>query len=295
MTAHRETFIAELDAAVQAHLEWSGRVLRCAVLRTPAGEDVESPGAHTLCGFARWLAGNRARLDAFDPQQARHLEATHRAIHDAGRTLCARALAGMPGRMDDVDAFEHGQSALIETLGRFKTLALQSSAQRDPLTRLPLRHHIGHDFELLRKHGCRDGSGCAVMMIDVDRFKRINDRHGHAAGDLVLRQASRALRRAVRDSDLLYRYGGEEFVLLMRYRSVADIDATAQRILHAVRSASIRLPGGATVTITVTVGIAFVGEHETLHRALERADWAMYEGKAAGRDCHVLAAETLAA
>ena len=90
-------FIVELDAAVEAHMGWTHRVMRCAVLHTSPGEDVLAPQAHTLCRFGHWFVTQRARFEKADAQNARRIEDVHRTMHDAISHICVDILAGRPG------------------------------------------------------------------------------------------------------------------------------------------------------------------------------------------------------
>lgn len=285
-----EQFVRELDAATQAHLGWTHRVLRCAVLQTPPGEDVLDEGAHTQCRFGHWLTDNRASFTALDGARTQDLEADHQRMHDAIRNLCRMILGGGAGQRADLDAFEASQLRLIDHLAHFKTLAVSQGSQLDPLTGLPLRHRMEQDFELLAKHSRSRGTALVVMMIDVDHFKLINDRYGHAVGDGVLHRLGAALKATLRTEDLIYRFGGEEFVALLELPTDdASVQGAAQRVLEAARAMEIPLSAGGDIRISVTVGVAVSREREGLAEVFKRADAAMYEGKAAGRDCSVIA------
>lgn len=285
-----DPFIAELDTAVEAHMDWTRRILRCAVLRSSPGDDVLAPMAHTLCRFGNWFRVNRAHFEALDAPAAERIEVVHRDMHDAIRTICADVLAAHPGRVDDLETFEQSQSELLGLLARFKTLFLSNAVRRDPLTGLPLRYGIEADFILCRKDARRNNNRLFIVMIDADRFKDINDRYGHPAGDAALRHLAETLRGTLRANEPLYRFGGEEFLLLMRCRSATDAEQTARRIVASVRAAPVRLPEGETLALTVTLGLAEVGEDEPLPDAIKRADAALYAGKQSGRDRYVMAA-----
>ena len=285
-----ELFVSELDAAVQAHLEWSRKVLRCAVLHTSPGDDVLSDEAHSLCRFGRWFEQHRILFKSLDPDQTQPLDTEHRSMHDAIRNICSSVLKGEPGRVNDLDRFETTQRRLIDSLAHFKTLAVSQSSQIDALTGLPLRHRMEQDFDLLTKHIRRRGTAQIVLMVDVDHFKSVNDRYGHAGGDTVLQHLATTFRQVLRDDDLVYRYGGEEFLLLMELPAVAhEEERAAQRLLEAVRALSVSLPDGVSVSPTVTIGVAVVAAEESLTNAIQRADAALYEGKASGRDRCVVA------
>jgi diguanylate cyclase len=284
-----QRFVAELDDAMQAHLQWTGRVLRCAVLHASPGDDVLKPEAHVLCRLGRWFAENRREFDAMDPERADALESDHEAMHGAVRSICEQVLQGRPAKPADLDNFERTQSELIEHLAQFKTLAVARGSFVDPLTGLPMRHHMQHDYELLRTQIGRYANALLVLMVDVDLFKDFNDQHGHAGGDIVLQALARALRDAIRKNDQAYRYGGEEFLMLLSLAERAHAEPTIEKLLNTVRGLSITLPDGAVVRVTVTMGAALAGATESLAEAIDRADHALYAGKAAGRNCYRLA------
>lgn len=281
-------FASELDAANQAHLEWSRRILRCAVLRTSPGEDVWKDEAHELCRFGRWFTQHRGRFTAMDATRTLSLDAEHRSMHCAIRAICSCLMDGRAGEVADFEAFETAQHRFIEHLAHFKTLAVTHEAQIDALTGLPLRHRIEDDFVVLDSFARRHGGAAVVMLLDVDHFKQFNDRHGHAGGDIVLRDLAVLMRRTLRDVDKVYRYGGEEFLLMLDSDGVAGAQIAAQRMLQAVRELSIVLPNGELAETRATIGVAVAEPGESLSKVIARADHALYAGKAAGRNRWVM-------
>jgi diguanylate cyclase (GGDEF)-like protein len=129
----------------------------------------------------------------------------------------------------------------------------------------------------------RDGSALAVIMADLDHFKDINDLHGHAAGDVVLREAARRLRAAVRAYDSIGRYGGEEFLIVAPGCGLGETWELAERVRTHVASCSI-MAGGAPVQVTLSLGVATGASSADLEKALSGADAALYRAKAAGRN-----------
>jgi diguanylate cyclase len=289
LPSETHAFIAEFDAAIEAHMEWTRRILRCAVLHTSPGEDVLAAKAHTLCHFGRWFRSNRGVFDSVDLDASRRVEVVHRAMHDAIRAICADLMAGKPGQAANLEAFERSQSELVTLLANLKTLTLSSAVRHDPLTGLPLRYGIENVFTLCQRDAKRNRTLLYVVMIDVDHFKRINDKHGHPVGDLVLRHLADALKSTVRSNDPLYRFGGEEFLWLMRCESAEEAERSAERILTTVRTTPVPIPDGKPLRLTVTLGLAQVGTQEQIASAIRRADAALYEGKGAGRDRYVVA------
>ena len=161
---------------------------------------------------------------------------------------------------------------------------LRELAVTDSLTGLPNRRAL---FGLLRREIGRErrhGHGLAVVMFDVDHFKDVNDRYGHAAGDNVLRHVARVTSPVVRSMDTLARYGGEEFVLVAPETDEAEAVRLAERMLQALRSSEAQVNHHA-IRVTASFGVAMLrpedGEPEPL---LRRADAALYAAKAGGRD-----------
>jgi diguanylate cyclase (GGDEF)-like protein len=162
---------------------------------------------------------------------------------------------------------------------------LDQRAHLDGLTELANRHAL--QDELPRQvAACRSrGVPISVLMADLDHFKQVNDRHGHAAGDEVLRRAASALRGAVGPAAFLARYGGEEFVAICPGTPLSAALDTAERARAAVAAASFPARG-AVIPMTASLGVACAGPHTTLtpHELLERADQALYRAKAEGRN-----------
>jgi diguanylate cyclase len=284
-----DIFVKELDVAVEAHMNWTRRILRCVALRTPPGVDVLDPQAHLHCRFGKWAESQRSEFDALDAEAARRMDVSHQAMHDAIRSICSHALAGLTIQNTDLDAFEQSQSELISLTARFKTLILSNAMQHDPLTGLPMRYGIERDFTLYYKDSRRNQDLLYVVVIDVDHFKRINDSYGHPVGDLVLRQLANTMKRNLRGNEPLYRYGGEEFLWLMQCKTAEEASQSALRLLTAIRTSAITIPDAPPIMMTATLGLAQVAEHEDLSSAVKRADAALYEGKHAGRDRFVIA------
>jgi diguanylate cyclase (GGDEF)-like protein len=122
-----------------------------------------------------------------------------------------------------------------------------------------------------------------VLMIDIDRFKRLNDRYGHAVGDHVLQAVGGAIGSAIRDDDVPARYGGEEFAVVLRNPSRAIAIEVAERIRAAVGQLDMRRVGVPAVTVSVGVAVA-QDPDEPIGEIVERADRALYRAKHAGRD-----------
>jgi diguanylate cyclase (GGDEF)-like protein len=138
--------------------------------------------------------------------------------------------------------------------------------------------------ELLRAR--RTTRTVALLLVDLDRFKSVNDTHGHDAGDELLRAVSQEFQTRMRAGDVVCRYGGEEFLFVLPEISLAHARSRAEELRTAVRGLVVKYRGGALDTVTISSGIAVFPEHgETVATLLQTADAALYRAKARGGDC----------
>jgi two-component system cell cycle response regulator len=168
-----------------------------------------------------------------------------------------------------------------------------SLALTDELTGLYNRRYVfAHLNELLARIP-DNGNKTAVMLFDIDHFKQVNDRHGHPAGDEVLRElAGRALRH-VRSVDLVGRIGGEEFIVVMPETNLSGATLVAERLRAAVAEDPFMLEGSRTLPVTVSIGVAITGDrNDKIDDLLKRADDALYTAKNGGRNRVVTLAAT---
>jgi diguanylate cyclase (GGDEF)-like protein len=206
---------------------------------------------------------------------------TFRAFTSASDGVAGTILSPNAGRYADMAA--RHLALAIANLQLRETLKEQSI--RDPLTGAFNRRYLEVVGEKEIAQSLRFGRSFAVVMLDVDHFKRFNDIHGHAAGDLVLVTVSDYLRRHTRDGDWLFRYGGEEFVLLLREMEGAEAEAKGEALREGIASLTVANGGTALPSVTVSMGIAVLaGEVERLASVLERADEALYASKRRGRN-----------
>ena len=193
-----------------------------------------------------------------------------------------------------VDSFAPDVDILLEHVATDLGLALSNALSHDRLQRLaaldPLTDAYNRRFgagRLQEEFGraVRTGSPLGVLMVDLDHFKVVNDTHGHLIGDRVLRAAAAAIRRVIREGDVLVRYGGEEFLVLLPGAGRTDLAETAERVRRSV-AATVVGDGDRRVTVTASVGGATYPEHDvgSATDLVDVADVALYAAKEAGRD-----------
>jgi diguanylate cyclase (GGDEF)-like protein len=174
------------------------------------------------------------------------------------------------------------QQSELELLNR----KLFAQARIDPLTQLGSRRKLAEDLELLSARAERYSERYCAVMCDVDHFKLFNDTYGHLAGDEVLRSVARALANGVRAGDQAYRYGGEEFLLVLPAQSIEGGRRSAERLRAAVEALNIPHSASPSKRITVSMGVAMLagGEGKSAAAWVEQADAALYRAKELGRN-----------
>lgn len=161
-------------------------------------------------------------------------------------------------------------------------------AMRDPLTGLYNRRCAAPQLASIAARAREEGSQFAVMVMDLDRFKQVNDEYGHAAGDQVLVEVARRLTANLRETDVLARIGGEEFLAILPQSCMAVARRVAERVCQAMDDRPIRLQSGEELRVTVSIGVAVAGaagdNSYAIEGLVEQADLALLESKGAGRN-----------
>lgn len=229
------------------------------------------PGGHD----AAWHAALWARLRA--GQAVREITTYRRA--DGSEVHCEESITPLRNREAQVT---HSVSIVRDVTARvLSDRAFREQMQHDgltgTLTRTSGELHLANAVAQARALA----TPLALALVDVDRFKQVNDRFGHPAGDQALAAVARALRSCLRTSDKIIRWGGEEFLLFMPGCDLAGALATLERCRHAVRDACAAL---LPVPVTISAGVGVLGDGQELAQAIERIDQLLYRAKQEGRD-----------
>ena len=162
------------------------------------------------------------------------------------------------------------------------------TAYRDPITdlnnRASMDYTLGQELDFASRHDM----SLSILILDIDKFKQVNDTYGHIAGDNVLKQVASCLTDCVRRSDVLFRYGGEEFVVILRNTKSEGAELLASRIREAVEKMQCKY-NQYNIQVTVSIGIAMYKTGDNKRALLERADNALYKAKSKGRNRVIIA------
>jgi diguanylate cyclase (GGDEF)-like protein len=190
-----------------------------------------------------------------------------------------RANQGLKSKLDMAEGRLQEQAVEIE--------AHMSRSLTDALTGLPNRREFNERLEQRMSAWNRRQDVFSLLLVDVDHFKKLNDRYGHLAGDEVLAALGRALRGAIRREDSVARFGGEEFAILLPSTSLEDAISAAQKVREAVARVAITR-NNQQINVTVSGGLATIEPNERVEALIQRADSALYAAKEAGRNCTFL-------
>jgi len=262
------------DATADERFKDSALVMEEPQIRFYAGAPLVTPEGFALGALCVIDTAPRE----ISPEQLTALEALARTVsaHLEQRRHIAALEDSILERDAHVSALEDHQRALEQSSSRY-----QKDSLIDPVTHGPNRRACEIHLQDEHERASRYGTPYAVLMIDLDNFKDVNDLHGHSTGDKVLAQASQLVRKSLRPNDFLGRLGGDEFVAILPHADAGGAQVIAERMRRAIYNAS----WSTALPVTISVGIAcWNGVGDSAEQVLTRADEAMYLSKEAGRN-----------
>ena len=272
--------IRGLNQSTDAHFRWLVKILRFIDSRNSDLPEICSGEAHLHCEFGHWLK-TRLREEREDTSFLLNINKKHISVHQACRDLLTAIEQHRQGN-DVYDHFEQSLLAFTDALTTYRVHLLQLRTSYDALTDLPLRRILDESFSRMNKELGADG--LYLLLLDIDHFKKVNDNYGHLNGDIVLRSLALNIRNNIRRSESMYRYGGEEFIVLLHAADDHDAVTIAERLRRDIARCEM-MAGEHIIRITFTGGLTRIHQDETLREVLERADVALYTGKKNGRNC----------
>jgi diguanylate cyclase (GGDEF)-like protein len=270
-------FIHAFSAAVESHYDWLWQVQRGVV----CGHAVEATLEHE-CGLSHWLASPTRRVQLQHQADGLTLVRAHDAVHAAARTLLAHSEQG-PVPVAAYDRFLAARKAFKAAALALERTLWSQTCLIDALTGLRNRHGMLSELREEQQRARRDRHVCVLAMMDIDHFKGINDRHGHAVGDHVLREVTRTAARRLRPYDRIYRYGGEEFLICLPQTDVTCGHGIIERLREEIAAHPVGIDGH-EVKVTASFGMAAVDTELAVEESIRRADLALFAAKSNGRN-----------
>ncbi len=290
-----DSALAQLELTLENHQQWAESLVAGILANTPPSDDNLVPGAHMLCDFGKWYYSQTHSSVLTEQPLFTTLEKKHRALHDT-----ARRLLMAPAGTEKAEAYRLFSGASSDMALHIRNLVqalLTNELTTDALTGVPNRRQMDEQLEdaIYAANNVLGAPAC-LSLADLDHFKRINDTYGHAVGDEVLKAFSQLLITSMRDTDRIYRYGGEEFLIFMNHVDLERAESILDRLREKISRYPLHIDGlPEPLNITVSFGIAQVTQDEALRGLIRRADEALYQAKNGGRNRVCTANNRLAA
>lgn len=274
--------LEQLDQAMQEHLEWHANLLRVIVCELPGDPNDVSPQAHHLCRFGQWYY-HRAPVALRKQPTYVAIGIEHRQVHLLATRMLGDLVAGRAVHRETFDDLMAASQRLRRELDLFRRELQAALRSRDALTGALDREQVVPELRRWRPPASPEPVPCCIVSIDIDDLQQVNDAHGHLVGDAVLAEAVRVVREHLRPDDEVFRYGGDEFLIVLPR---ADL-ALGRQITGCIREglAGRQLTVAGTelgLRFTASFGIAEVEPGIRVEDSIEHALQALLLAKTSG-------------
>jgi len=277
-----EQALEVLERAVENHTKWLQNVHESVICGIAVDEATLANNAHRCCKLGLWYY--REASDVFQQySEFVELEESHRLMHDAARDLLLNK-AEVLLELEAYQNFIQKQQEVIQLLLKLKDKLVGTFHSYDSLTGAVNRSAFNLFAQKEQARIDRENSYCSVALIDIDHFKAINDNLGHVAGDHALRAFAQEIKQSIRKSDILCRFGGEEFVLLLSGTRLDEATKLVDKIRASVAKKEFEISENLSVNIHFSAGVSECQPGGEIEGCLEDADKKLYEAKHAGRN-----------
>ncbi len=287
LSGHQVAF--EIERIKTSLFEWLNRLTMA--LYTDEGKGLADIPPFEHSDFALWL-GHKADLIFGESPETASLRQAAEAISQAQHTILEarrqEELLDLGARMREIN---HQVQLTSKKLTTIVENFMKMEEGKDTLTRALNRRYLPSIFQRETEISIRLGRRFSTLMLDIDHFKAVNDTHGHKAGDAVIATVAGTLNANVRSSDFVFRYGGEEFLLLLAESDEATAAAVGEKLRRLIEAEQVDLGDGRVLSVTASVGVAEHDGHPDYERTIAAADEALYRAKNNGRNQVVCASQ----
>jgi len=281
-------FLDDLRHASDAHLDWLMEIILALRSSEKANELNNGKNWSRQCDFEKALGGNYG-VSIRNSENFKKLVSLHEIVHTLSEECLGKVASGA-FTSSDYAAFLHEARRFQHFVDALKMSATESLIEVDELTGVHMRNNMEAQLEDEWVRVQRTGASFCVAMLDIDYFKWVNDEHGHVFGDLVLAELANKLVDGLRPYDRVYRYGSDEFLLLLPETNLEEAQAVLDRLRDSIAENEISV-GKRAVRLTVSIGLTQYYDTESdIPTLIKQADAALYQAKNAG--CNRVVAAT---
>jgi diguanylate cyclase len=276
--------LQQLQKATHDHREWHQQFVRAIVCELPSLDEVLADDAHQKCGFGQWYyheaSAELRALPAFA-----EMETQHALYHRMAASMARRRSEQRPVPPEEYSAFVAAEESMLRELGSLRHEIQDILRSTDPLTGAFGRVRLLPELRAWRELAVRDVQPCCIAFMDVDHLKTINDVHGHTVGDQVLRGLIDYVTQHLRKYDKVFRYGGDEFLLVLPATDLEQAQHLVERIRAGIEDVPLVLAqDGQQIRATVSFGVAMLDHDLSAEQSIDRADRALLLAKSSGRN-----------
>lgn len=282
--SHKEldSILVQVDQAIDNHDQWYYQLVRTLICNLPPDQRDVDEDAHKLCRFGQWYYNYSSSALRSHPTFAA-LENEHRLLHEQVAKLLHISAAGMTIEPRVYDQFANTLERMRLQLYSLKHEIESEIYNLDPMTGTYTRYGMLATLREQQELVARGAGSCTIGMMDIDHFKQINDKYGHKAGDRMLTHIAATLIRDLRPYDKMFRYGGEEFVLMFPNTPMETALLIGERMRKLIENSPAEIDH-LPIRTTISIGLALIDPDESVEISIERADTAMYAAKQGGRN-----------
>ena len=276
--------LRDLAMGLINHSQWLKILHRTLICNDAPDDNDMSDDAHQRCKFGKWyysLSGSDLQNDpGFIKIEALHIE-----VHNKARELLKQKLSAKVISREAYDGFNDTANDFHVAVQNLQFTLISKVCAVDHLTGVWNRHAMSSIVNNEHERARRTGNGCVIAIMDFDNFKQINDRHGHIAGDRVLKTAIGYFVKHLRKYDIIFRYGGDEFLLLLPETSTEHASQLLERLRLELKNLPIMISNVKKINVSVSIGMSKMDGQSTYNETIKLADHALIEAKSAGRNC----------
>ncbi len=278
-----DLIILKIEQSLEEHAQWVKLWHSKAICDHPFPDIYLDPDAYNNCEFSEWFKSQQsaAWLHQLDYDS---ITTVHNTMHDEAVILSKKIMSKDAITEKDYYRFMNSEWNFSHQLQALKDKISRLRISFDPLTGLFNRQAMMPI--LLQEHAYvgRDQKACCLAMADLDHFKKVNDTHGHPAGDKVLKTVAGFFRTNLRPYDALFRYGGEEFLFCLPNTDIKSGSKLLNRLRIDLNKCPIQIKEDQVVTVSISIGIMQMKADQPVDEAIDNADAALYEAKKGGRN-----------